>query len=143
MAGRKSLAITERQYQILQVLWTYGPLTVRELRARLARGSRQPYTTVLGMIQTMEKAGLVLHAKEGAAHRYAAAVSSQEGTGRLLRDFVCRFFNGSAEALVLGLVGARSLTPDDLKEIEEKLNQAAEADSRPLPKPPKRRRTKK
>ena len=134
MAGRKSLAITERQFQILHVLWAYGALTVREIRELLPRGQRQPYTTVLGMIQTMEKAGLVGHVKEGPAHRYVPLVSHGEGTSRLLRDFLRRFFHGSAEALVLGLVRAQSLSPEDLKEIEAKLKQANEAASQPVPK---------
>ena len=61
MAGRKTLAITDRQFEALRVLWDHGPLTVRQLMERLPRGDRQPYTTVLGLLQNMEKAGLVGH----------------------------------------------------------------------------------
>ena len=70
MAGRKVLAITERQFAVLRVLWEHGPLTVRGLMEHLPRGDRQPYTTVLGLLQGMEKAGLVDHEKEGLTHRY-------------------------------------------------------------------------
>ena len=121
MAGRKTLAITDRQYAILRILWTHGPLTVRELTAHLPRGDSQPYTTVLGMVQNMEKSGLVAHDQEGATYRYRAAVGERETTRRLLRDFVNRFFRGSAEALVAGLVDAEALSPDDVRELEAKL----------------------
>jgi predicted transcriptional regulator len=130
MAGRKTLAITDRQFAVLQVLWDKGPLTVRQLMEHLPGGERQPYTTALGLLQTMEKAGLVTHEEEGLTYRYAAALSRQAATGALLRDFVLRFFRGSAEALVLGLVDTEELSPADLRDIEARLNQAAEETSR-------------
>src|SRR3954469_23319606 len=125
MAGRKVLAMTERQFAVLRVLWEHGPLTVRELMEHLPRGDRQPYTTVLGLLQCMEKAGLVAHDKEGSTHRYRPVVSRQEATGSLLSDFLARFFHGSAEQLVLGLVDAEQLAPEDLRSIEAKLGEAA------------------
>jgi predicted transcriptional regulator len=121
MAGRKGLAITERQFEVLRVLWTHGPLTVRGLMAIPPRGDRQPYTTVLGLLQGMEKAGLVDHEKQGITHRYRPVVSQEEGTSSLLTDFLARFFHGSAEQLVLGLVDAQELAPDELRAIEARL----------------------
>src|SRR5258708_2630706 len=88
MAGRKVLAITERQFSVLKVFWEHGPLTVRQLMEHLPGGERQPYTTVLGLLQSMEKAGLVAHRKEHQAHRYAPTVSQQEATRALLADFL-------------------------------------------------------
>jgi predicted transcriptional regulator len=131
MAGRKTLAMTDRQFTILQLLWEHGPLTVRQVLEHLPGGQRQPYTTALGMLQTMEKAGLVAHEAEGTTYRYEAAVSRQKAVGTLLRDFVSRFFRGSAEELVLGLVDADALTAADLRDIEAKL--------KPPPRPSRRR----
>jgi predicted transcriptional regulator len=122
MAGKKQLAITERQFAVLELLWEHGPLTVREVLGRLPGGTDLPYTTVLGLLQGMEKAGLVTHGSEQPAHRYRPAVTRAEATRTLLGDFVRRFFRGSAERLVLGLVDARHLSADELRAIEEKLN---------------------
>jgi predicted transcriptional regulator len=124
MAGRRTLALTERQFGVLRVLWEQGPLTVRGLMEHLPRGDQQPYTTVLGLMQTMEKAGLVEHEKEGLTHRYRPLVSRQEATGSLLADFLRRFFHGSAEQLILGLVDAEHLSPDELGAIEARLPKA-------------------
>jgi predicted transcriptional regulator len=129
MAGKKNIAITDRQFSALNILWKHGPLTVREIMAHLPRGQRQPYTTVLGLLQNMEKAELVTHDEEGVTYRYKPAVSRQEATQTLLRDFVGRFFQGSAEALVLGLVDAQELAPDELREIEIRLTQSADSKS--------------
>lgn len=148
MAGRKALAITERQFAVLRVLWEHGPLTVRGLMEHLPRGDRQPYTTVLGLLQGMEKAGLVDHEKQGLTHLYRSIASRQEATGSLLSDFLARFFHGSAEQLILGLVDAEQLAPEDLRAIEARLDgaergappAAAGADSRAAAKAKKRRK---
>src|SRR6266849_4550047 len=130
MAGRKTLAITDRQFEALRILWDLGPLTVRQLMERLPRGDRQPYTTVLGLLQNMEKAGLVTHQEEGTTYRYAAAVSRHEATRTLLRDFVARFFCGSAEALVLGLVDSQALSPKELRDIEARWQASSKSERR-------------
>jgi predicted transcriptional regulator len=153
MAGRKVLAMTERQFAVLRVLWENGPLTVRGLMGHLPRGERQPYTTVLGLLQGMEKAGLVDHEKEGVTHRYRAKVSRREATRSLLSDFLARFFHGSAEQLIVGLVDADTIAPDDLRAIEARLSglergpdlaPAADADTddrEAQPSRPRRRKT--
>ena len=127
MAGRKTLALTDRQFEVLGLLWEYGPMTVRELLGRLPRGDQLPYTTVLGLLQSMEKAGLVTHDAEKQTHRYRPLVSREKATRNLLTDFLKRFFQDSAERLVLSLVDTRHLSPTDLREIEAKLEQAGSA----------------
>lgn len=140
MAGRKTLAITDRQFEMLSLLWEHGPLTVRELLGRLPRSSEVPYTTVLGLLQNMERAGLVAHDAEKTTHRYRPVVTREEATRNLLADFLQRFFRGSAERLVLSLVDARQLTPADLREIETRLAQPApEPTEPPRPRRPRRK----
>jgi len=135
MAGKKQLAITERQFTILDLLWDHGPQTVREILGRLPGGAFMPYTTVLGLLQGMEKAGLVDHGDEPPPHRYRPTVNREQATRNLLGDFLQRFFQGSAQRLVLGLVDGNHLTPEDLKTIEAKL-------SGPEPTPPAPKRKK-
>jgi predicted transcriptional regulator len=118
---RKQLAITERQFEVLSLLWDHGPMTVRELLDRLPREQPLPYTTVLGLLQVMEKAGLLTHDAENQTHRYRPVMSQQQATSKLLTDFVQRFFRGSAERLVLGLVDAKKLSAEDLRELESRL----------------------
>jgi len=118
VAGRKTLALTERQFQTLQTLWKEGPLTVREFLGHLPADT--PYTTALALFQSMEKSGLVAADKDGPAHRYRAVPTSEQATGELLRDFARRFFGGSARLLAAGLVDAGELTPADLDELAKR-----------------------
>ena len=134
MAGRKEIAITDRQFAVLEVLWEHGPSSVRQLMQHLPGKGRQPYTTVLGMLQNMEKAGLVTHDEAaGNAYKYRPLISKKEATGTLLDDFVRRFFRGSIEALLAGLVDSEALSPNELKEIDRRFAQAERR------KPPSRR----
>jgi predicted transcriptional regulator len=128
---RKQLAITERQFEVLSLLWDHGPMTVRELLDRLDRDHPLPYTTVLGLLQNMERAGLATHDVENQTHRYRALLSREQATSTLLSDFVTRFFRGSAERLVLGLVDADQLSADDLKQIEARLGRKPQQTPKP------------
>jgi predicted transcriptional regulator len=119
MAGRKTLALTERQFHALRTLWKFGPLTVRQFLEHLPAGT--PYTTALALLQSMEKVGLVAADKDEPAHRYRAVPTAEQATGELLRDFARRFFGGSARQLAVGLVDAGELSPSDLDELEAKL----------------------
>jgi BlaI family transcriptional regulator, penicillinase repressor len=140
MSRRKQLAITQRHFEVLSLLWEHGPMTVRELLERLPRERPLPYTTVLGLLQNMERAGLATHDVESQTHRYRALLSRQQATGTLLADFVDRFFRGSAERLVLGLVDAQKLSAADLRDIEANLaDKPAAPPERPLPKRKRRK----
>ena len=95
-------------------------MTARELLERLPSERPLPYTTVLGLLQNMERAAWQ-HTTSRARRIASALVSRQHATGTLLSDFIERFFRGSAERLVLGLVDAQKLSAADLREIEARL----------------------
>jgi predicted transcriptional regulator len=139
MPRHKQLAITQRHFEVLSLLWEHGPMTVRELLERLSYERPMPYTTVLGLLQNMERAGLTAHVVENQTHRYRALLSRQHATGTLLSDFIERFFRGSAQRLMLGLVDAQKLSVADLREIEARLD---DKPAQAPPKNPKKRRRK-
>ncbi|MHC5544559.1 BlaI/MecI/CopY family transcriptional regulator [Singulisphaera rosea] len=125
MAGKSPSALSGREYSILKILWEHGPLTVREVRERLMPGDEEgeiPYTTVLSLLQLMEKKGYVGHEADGKTYRYSANVVRSQVTRRVIRDFVGRFFDGSAEALLMGLAESPDLAP----EVWEKLRAEVE-----------------
>ena len=84
MAGKTPSALSGREYTILKLLWEHGPLTVREVRQRLADDERDediPYTTVLSLLQLMEKKGYVDHEADGKTYRYRAKVPDPRRPG--------------------------------------------------------------
>ena len=119
MAGKSPSALSGREFSILKLLWSSGPLTVREVRERLADKDEDkkileddlPYTTVLSLLQLMEKKGYVDHSAEGKTYRYRALLERSKTTRLLIRDFVGRFFDGSTDAFVLVLAESKAISP--------------------------------
>lgn len=126
MVGRKPMAISERQFAVLRILWTHGPLTVREIAGHFSGREPIPYTTVLGLLQNMEKAELVDHVEEGTTYRYRPRVTEKRATKVLLKDFITRFFKGSSEALLHGLVSSDQVSIETLRALERELEEPSD-----------------
>jgi predicted transcriptional regulator len=130
MAGKTPSALSGREYTILKLLWEQGPLTVREVRQRLADDERDediPYTTVLSLLQLMEKKRYVEHEADGKTYRYRAKVARSRTTGLVIRDFVSRFFDGSTEALIMGLAESPDVSPEMWEKLRSAIKQRRES----------------
>lgn len=113
-----SVAFTERELDLMAVLWDRGPSTAAEVREALSgQGLDLAYNTVLTLLRILEDKGRVDHKEEGRAHRFRAAVKRKEAGASALRRTLDRMFGGSAEALVAQLVQQRGLSKDDLKRL--------------------------
>lgn len=112
-----SVAFTERELDLMAVLWNQGPSTAAEVRQALAgHGIDLAYNTVLTLLRILEDKGHVDHEEEGRAHRFRAAVKRKEaGASALTRTL--DLFGGSAEALVAQLVQQPGLSKKDLKRL--------------------------
>jgi len=108
-------AFTDRELDVMHVLWQVGPATVTEVRARLE--DDLAYTTVLTVLRTLEEKGYVGHRDQGKAHRYHAKVAKQTAQRTALVRMLDRVFGGSAEQLLTHLVADRHLSADELKRL--------------------------
>jgi BlaI family penicillinase repressor len=114
---------TEAELDILQVLWTRGPCTVREVHAALYGDDGAGYTTALKLMQIMHSKGLVERDDSQRAHVYRSATNQQRTQKRYLADMVQRLFNGSAPQMVLHALGNHpGASREELKEIRALLN---------------------
>jgi BlaI family transcriptional regulator, penicillinase repressor len=107
------------EMQVLSVLWQRGASTVREMMEVMPDGKTRAYTTILSVMQVMEKKGLVSHETEGNTHVYEAKVSRQKVTGPLLRGLVRQVFGGSAATALQHLLAEEKISREELKEIKE------------------------
>lgn len=126
MAGKKPSVISGREFAILKLLWDHGPLTVREIRTHLADDEEIPYTTVLSLVQLMERKGYLKHQAQGKTYRYSPRVQRQKMTRQLLRDFIGRFFDGSPEALVMGLAESDVVDAETWEQLQGEIQKAEE-----------------
>jgi predicted transcriptional regulator len=113
------IALTNREADIIQVLWDHGPSLVAEVRERLS--DELAYTTVLTILRTLESKGYVGHEEEGRGHRYFPLVERQAAQRSALRHLKRKLFQGSAELLFTHLVSDQKLGPEQIKRMRKLL----------------------
>src|SRR5215470_16884517 len=119
MARKPSKGFTDRELEIMKIVWRMGEATVKEIQQRL---SGEPhYNSVLTITRVLERKGRLVHRVEGKTHYYQARESKEKSRARLLRHLVDQVFGGSAASVVLNLVQRGDLTPKDLDDIRGKV----------------------
>jgi predicted transcriptional regulator len=119
------VSLTDRESDLMQVLWERGPSTVAEVRDAL--DDELAYTTVLTILRTLEEKGYVAHREEGRAHRYTATVERQVAQKSALRALSQKLFKGSIELLLVHLVSDDKLTDEEVARIRRLLARRAKA----------------
>jgi predicted transcriptional regulator len=118
---------TESELEILQVLWSRGPSTVRDVLDALADERERVYTTVLKLLQIMHEKGLVLRDDGRRTHVYAAAVERARTERAMLAELADRAFDGSAARLAMRALSARRASPEELAEVRRMLDELEDA----------------
>jgi len=115
--------LTNREADVMQVLWDHGPSVVADVRTHLR--DDLAYTTVLSILRTLEAKGFVRHAEEGRGHRYSAKVQQQAARKNALNHLTDKLFKGSPELLFTHLVSDDRLTPQQIERMRELLAERA------------------
>src|SRR5215213_1610639 len=123
------IAFTDRELDVMNVLWERGSATVAEVRAALA--DELAYTTVLTVLRTLEEKGHVSHEEEGKAHRYLPLVERQAAGQSAVRRLVDKLFRGSPEMLLTHLVSDRTLSDDELRRMRQLLDERMKKEGEP------------
>ena len=122
---RRDVSFTERELDVMAVLWDRSGATVAEVQASLS--DDLAYTTVLTVLRTLEEKGHVGHEEgEGRAYRYVPKVDRAAAGESALKRLVGKVFGGSPELLLTHLVAQRSLTPDQLERMRRLLDERLE-----------------
>jgi BlaI family transcriptional regulator, penicillinase repressor len=121
---------SELELQILAILWDRGPSTVRVIRESLPDGKTRAYTTVLTLVQIMEKKGFVGHDVEGQTHVYHPLVKRREVLRPVMRDLLRNVFLGDPAQAVQCLLDGASLDEEELSQIRELVQIAARRSAR-------------
>ncbi len=112
-----STRLTAQQIEIMKVVWQKGEATERDVYEALRAARPIAYTTVMTTMKTMEARGHLEKRTEGRAHVYRAVESRNRALGKIVRDFLDRVFNGSAESLLAHLVREKRLSEKDLEAV--------------------------
>ena len=119
----KKIEPTRSELEILQILWQFGPSTVRFVNDKLNEQTRKvQYTSTLKLMQIMNEKGMVERDDTNMKHVYHPAEAEQKTKSYLLERFVNSMYNGSASSLMMQLLGNKKTSKKELKIIKEMLD---------------------
>lgn len=114
-----NLEPTKSELEILQVLWEFGPSTVRFVNDKLNEGRDVKYTSTLKLMQIMAEKKIVKRDQTQMTHIYHVAEEEEKTKSFLLKKFVDSIYKGSASNLVMQLLGNSNTNDKDTQEIKE------------------------
>ena len=122
--ARKSIDdLGELQKAVMETVWGGGEVTVQQVRDRLGREPTPAYTTILSVMQKLEKAGWLTHRPEGRSYLYRATRSREEEGSTSLRTFTRRVFGGDPLLLFQHLIDDKELSDSDLTALKKMIDQ--------------------
>ena len=111
---------TKSELEILQVLWEFGPSTVRFVNDKLNEQKREVnYMSTQKLMLIMLDKGFVTKDASQMTHVYKAAADEGKTKGYLLGRVVDNLFNGSATSLMMQLLGDKKMSPEEMEEFKE------------------------
>jgi predicted transcriptional regulator len=119
MPRKPSKTFTDKEVEIMRVLWEAGEATVKQVQERLPGPPH--YNNVLTIIRVLERKGHVAHREEGRAFIYRPKARPEKAHKRIVKQLLKDVFGGSAASLVLSLVETGDLTREDLDAIRQRL----------------------
>ncbi len=131
MARPKTVGPTERELEILQVLWKRGPSTIRDIFEVLDRKSKTAYNSVLTILLIMLEKGYVTRDESGKSHVYTATYSKSHMEETLVKTFMDGVFGGSAMQLVTRALSVKGTSKEERTKIRELLREMEAAHDGP------------
>jgi len=108
---------------VLQILWQYGPQTVRFVHDKLNEQKEiVQYTSTLKLMQVMKEKGMLNRDETNMKHIYSTAVAEEKVKGNLLGRFVDSMYNGSPSNLMMALLDNDKTSGEELQKIKEMLS---------------------
>ncbi len=117
--------LTEKEEQIMRMLWSRGPMFVREM-LELYPDPKPHFNTVSTFVRLMEQKGFVGHEAFGNSHRYFPLIKEGEYSRSALRNVIARYFNNSMKRVVSALVDDDQLTADQLRDLINQVERGEE-----------------
>jgi len=114
---------TASELEILRVLWTRGPSTVRDVHDALNEKKATGYTSVLKLLQIMTAKGTVKRNEDQRAHVYEACLPAEQTKRQLAGDMLQRVFEGSASELMQHALAGRQTSRQEIQELRRLLDQ--------------------
>ncbi len=109
--------MTELQQAILDQLWSRGPATADQIREALLPTHRLKDSSVRTLLRRLEMRGYMSHRLEGKTFVYEGTIAPKQVAAHSVRQMIDRFWSGSAEQFLTGMVDEKILTPGEIARL--------------------------
>ena len=124
--------LTPTQYEIMEIAWDQGSngATVAEIWQVISARRSVLRTTILNLVDRLEKRSWLIRPKNQRPARYIAALDREKTAALLAEGFVDNFFGGAAGELVMRLLGSKRLKPGEIRQLRQELESAVKKPGR-------------
>ena len=119
----KHATLTPQELEIMKLVWQRDSATVRDIYEALLEQRKIAYTTVMTMMKILETKGYLKKRRQNRAFVYRPVHPKNQIIGGMLREFIDRVFNGSAEPLLVHLVKTRKIRQEELQKIKRMIEE--------------------
>ena len=121
----KATILTEQELEIMKIVWELGTATVRDIYEALRKRRKIAYTTVMTMMTILQQKKHLKRKLQDRAYVYQPRQPREQVINSMVREFVNRVFDGSAQPLLVHLVEDRRVSEQDLSEITRMIKESA------------------
>ena len=120
-SNKRTRPLTELQQAIVDFVWSHGPATAEQVREGLTPKHPLKDSSVRTLLRRLEAQGYLDHRVSGQTFLYRATASSHSLAARTVRQLIDRFWAGSAEQFVVGMVDEKVLSVEELRRLAKKV----------------------
>jgi BlaI family penicillinase repressor len=113
--------LTELQQAILDVIWAKGPATSEQVREAIRPAHPLKDSSIRTLLRRLEARGFLSHEVVGNTFVYRAAAPSSSVAARAVRHIIERFWSGSVEQFLVGMVDEKVISPRELDRLARKV----------------------
>lgn len=119
MGRRRSKILSERELEVMNVVWDLGKATVREVHETLGGDREAAYTSIATMMKFLEDKGMLRHRKMGRTYYYHPAITREEIQANAIRYILSAFFHNNHEQFIHTYINVNGLSPDIGRRVEK------------------------
>lgn len=114
--------ISPSEFEIMKIIWDNYPINTNEIVEAVSKTNQWNMRTVHTLIARLEKKGAIYHKKDGRIFTYTPLVKKEDYVYCESKSFLDRFFNGTANKMVMHFIENNMLTDEDIEELKNILN---------------------
>ena len=120
-SNKSQRPLTELQQKILDFIWRKSEVTAEQVREGLLPEHPLKDSSVRTMLRRLEQQGYLEHRLDGKTFVYRAMAPTTSHAVNTVRQLIERFWSGSAEQFVAGMVDAKVLSAEELRRLAKKV----------------------